>query len=271
MKKYTLQKIAGTLLPMALILGGALPVGAEVNPSIKTNLGVKAETKAAARVEQKKVRLEAKEQAMVTRSIASIDKRVTDLTALSARVDSMVHVSSATKASLSSSLSGAIASLGELKTKISADTDPDQIKLDEQSVVQGTRIYMLVIPQSRILAAGDRANTIADMMTAFNTKLTARITAADEAGKDVKASMSAQADMVAKIADAKIQAAAAIAAVANLTPDNGDKVKMQENETALKSGRTALAAAEKDLKAAEKDMKTAVASLKGMKLNEQAQ
>jgi hypothetical protein len=140
-----------------------------------------------------------------------------------------------------------------LEAKINADTDPAVLKTDIESITKSYRIYALVIPQGAVLASADRLLMLADSLTALNAKLQTRITAAQTAGKNVSALQTLSADMVAKIADARVQAQAAITLTSSLTPDNGDQAKFEANKKALQDARTKLHAGEKDLKDARKD------------------
>jgi hypothetical protein len=70
-------------------------------------------------------------------------------------------------------------------------------------------------------------------------------------------------DLKAKLADAKTQADAAVAEVANLQVDNGDKTVQTANTTALKDAKAKLVVAQKDLAAARHDAATIYGVVKG--------
>jgi len=265
MKKNSVQKIASILVPTALFLGLVAPALAE-NLTGSASVGIDASGAGTSLRLKGDAKGEASMSTAVAHATEAITARIKDLTALAARVNAMVRVNSATKASISASIQTTISQLTALQAKISADTDMAVLRTDIAQITGGTRVYMLVAPQARILAASDRVGVIGNMITAVNAKLGARISAAVAAGKDVTAITTAQADMTAKIADANVQAQAAITAVANLTPDNGDKTKMQANDAALKQARADLSLAEKDLRAAQKDIKAVIMTLRGFKL-----
>jgi hypothetical protein len=262
MKKHTTQKIAGALIPAALFLGLASSVLAESIVSKEVNPRVPAGTKAQVKTTVKADALRDREESSTDRDVAAIDKRIADLSNMKTRVLDMKHLNAAQKATFSASIDSTIGTLTTLKAKIIADTTAADRKADRLAIAQSVRVYMLVMPQIRIAAAADRANTVADMLTALDTKFSTRISEAKAAGKDVAALLAAQADMKLKVADAKVQAVAAITAASGLTPDNGDKVKMEANAKALKTARTELKAAEKDLKAAFADVRIITAGLK---------
>ena len=179
----------------------------------------------------------------------------------------MVHVTASAKASLSASIQSTISNLTALKAKINADTDEATLATDFKSITKGERIYMLVAPQLRITVTADRASTIADMIEAMNTKIEARVMAAQTEGKDVSVILTAQTDLLTKTTHAKAEATMAINAVAGLAPDNGDQSIMASNETALKGARADILLAQKDLQDARKDIDTILKALKGFQLN----
>ena len=197
-----------------------------------------------------------------TRAEKEISNRITDLNKLIARIQAMKHVSDANKTTLVASVQTQITILTTLKTKIDADTDVTILKTDVQSITKSIRIYMLVMPQIFIAAASDRLLDVSADMTTVGTLLSARITEAKTAGKNTSDLDAALADYTAKIADANVQAQAAISATVSLTPDNGDKTKAEANTAALKAARAQLEAGTKDLKTARKDAETIVKGLK---------
>ena len=273
MKKQIIQKIAALAVPGVLFLAlGSTAFALDVSTGVKLgeNEGGTAGMDTSVRATLT-TKLSAKETDIVNRTTAEIKKRVGDLTELSTRIKGMKHVSDETKAALSASIDGNITNLGAVQTKIEGDTTSSEMSADAKTITEHYRVYALVVPQGKILAAADRAGTVSDMVTAVGVKIQARIDAAKAAGKDVSAIVTLQADMTAQLADAKVQALAATAAVSGLTPDNGDATILKTNNSALKSARTALVAAEKDLKAAAADMKKIIAALKGFNANVSAE
>ena len=121
---------------------------------------------------------------------------------------------------------------------------------------------MLVMPQGTILAAADRVATTADLMTALDTKLDARITEASTTGKDVTALKAASVDLKAKLEAAKTDAASAVTLSATLKPDNGDATIMAANKKAMDDARAKIKSAQDALKTARKDAETIVKGLK---------
>lgn len=205
-----------------------------------------------------------KEDKNKTRAGEEIDRRIKSLTELRAKIVSMGRVSSEVKSSLSAAIAVEIKSLNELKAKISADTDAEALKADVKSVTASHRIFALVIPQGRIIAAADKINATAEMMAALGVKFEARINAAKTEDKDVAALEKSLADFKAKIAEAKVKAAAAIQTAAALKPDNGESAVFQANKKALAEANVSLKDGNKALKEARKAADTILKAFKSM-------
>ena len=283
MKKNTAQKIAAVALPSALFLASFTPAfaldvtvdtGANATvPATGTGVGVGAKGRTGYDVKPLKGTITAERAAKIStaqananaRAAKQIEVRTNDLIALQKRIGAMKNVSDGAKTALTASLSTNIDSLAALKTKIESDTTAADLKADTAQITKGERIYALIKPQVNVTAAADRIGVVAGMLTDMNAKIQVRVTAAQTAGKDVSAITALQADMTAKIVEAKAQAAAATALVVGLVPDNGDKTILASNNAALKNARADLEAATKALKAAQKDMDGIVKMLKAPK------
>ena len=193
----------------------------------------------------------------------AIDKRIRSLQELSARIADMKLISADTRATITASLNAEIASLIALKAKIGSDTATSTIKSDASEITKAHRVYMLVEPKARIAASASRINAVVMQMQLLVTKLQARITAAQTDGINVSEATAALTDLSAKIADAKIQADAALAGTVNLQPDNGNEAVKASNRAALKEARAKLEIAAKDLVAARHDAATIYSVVKG--------
>lgn len=201
---------------------------------------------------------------MKDRANREIDRRVTALNAVIARVGEMKKVSDTDKAALVAKAQDNITVLTTLKTKIQADTDLATLKTDVQSITKAYRIFMLILPQIHITAAADRMGTTADMLTTIVGQLQTRITAAQTAGHDVSAMQAKITDMQAKIADANTQYANAEHSVAGLVPDQGTQATIDSNKATLVSARAMIKAGGTDLKTARDDAKNIRTALTAM-------
>ncbi|MDB5265627.1 MAG: hypothetical protein JWM39_340 [Parcubacteria group bacterium] len=196
------------------------------------------------------------------RGDAEVDGRIANLTKMIARLGDAQRLSSDAKASLTASLNAQIASLTNLKTDIDTGASTT-LKTDDQSITKDFRVYALVMPQAAINAASDRIMTLVADMQALSAKISTRISAASAAGADVTAATAAHTDFDAKVADASVQAQAAVSEVVNLKPDNGDTTILASNTASLKDAKTKIDAAQADLKAARADLATILKGVKG--------
>lgn len=257
-------KTTAIITAATFALGAALPVfaidvglGASAGANVRTGsttAGTKVSAALTARIEKGKAR--AKEE---------IARRVSALGELGDKVAGMARVSADMKASIAATVQSQIASLSSLQAKIEADTDIDMLKANIKSIGESYRIFMLILPQGRITTAADSIHITAGTLSTLAGKLDTRIKDAQAKGKDVTAAATLLADMNAKIADAKVQADAAVSVTATLKPDDGDKTTMDANKKALKDAQAKLKAAREDLKAARKAAGDIVKSLKEMK------
>ena len=200
---YIVLRIALALGLIALAPVYALAQGTVVNTAVNTavaasttgasvnaNAGVNAKLGAAA--------IKAK-----TNADKEVDRRITALTDLNARIQAMQKVTDAFKQGISASITNEITTLTNLKAKIDADSDLDTLKTDVKSITTSYRVFNLVLPQGRIAAAADRQVELVSMMSTLGTKLQARVQAAAQAGGDVTVLTAALTDMAAKLQDAQ--------------------------------------------------------------------
>ena len=179
----------------------------------------------------------------------------------------MKNVSGAQRSTVSAEVKKNTAGLTTLKTKIDADTDAVMALADAKTIFTAFRVYALFIPQGWILASADRIVTVAGLLTTLGTHLQERITTDQTAGKNVTALTAVLVDMNAKIADATALSVSAQAGVSSLVPDQGDKVTMTANHTALVTARANIKKATTDLEAARKDVAILMQGLRALEGN----
>ncbi len=196
------------------------------------------------------------------RANKEIDRRIDALNTLTSRVGELKRLTADEKTNISAALSNQITLLTNLKTKIAADTDITTLKADIKSITQSYRIFLVVLPQGRIAAAADEINTTADLFATLSAKIQAKITDAQNAGKDVSSLNTLLTEATAKVADSKIQADASVAHTANLKPDNGDQAVMKANNDAFKMARSDLKIAHEDLVTARQDVQKIIVQLR---------
>lgn len=210
------------------------------------------------------VKVDAKLQAAKDKAYKEIDRRIQALNDLSTRIAAMQRVTANFKQALATDVQNQVTGLTQLKVKIEADADVETLKADVKTITESYRVFMLVVPRARIATAADREVTLITMMNQLGAKLQARISAAQSAGSDVTALMTALTDMSTKLKDANSKAQAAVSVSATLTPDEGDKTKAAQNAAALKAARTDIQGAHKDLIAARKDAETIIKGLRAL-------
>jgi hypothetical protein len=198
---------------------------------------------------------------IISKGNTDISARITALNGLNTRVSEFKNVPATEKANISAEVQTNISGLTTLQTKLDADTDVTTAATDAKSIFGSFRIYALVIPQGYITAASDRVETITGMLSAIGTKLQARITADQSAGKDVTAMQASLADLNAKIADANTNAQSAQSSIAGLTPDQGNMTIFASNTASLKAARAQIKVSTSDLVSARADAQSIINSL----------
>ena len=216
-------------------------------------------TRMASSTERQEERNQIRINMTTARGDNEIKARVESLNKLVGRIQDMKHISSSTQATLIAEVQTLIASISTLKTKIGIDassttkvSSTSPLTEDVKSITTAYRVYALIIPQVTILADADKIQTLAASFATVSAKLQARVSA-QSTSTNVVALTTALADMNSKVADAQDKALAAVRAVQNLVPDNGDAAVAASNKAALQTGQAAIKAAKADLQAAEKD------------------
>ncbi len=251
----TKNKIIAIALSFAAMSSVVSPVFAQgsTTSSARANAAANRTTTAAANIQKRIANWQA-------RGAKEIDARIASMNDLLTRVQAMKNVSDADKATLNTEIQSLESSLTNLKTSISSDTSSTTLATDVKSITQSYRVYMLVEPQVRIIAAADRIKTIVDQLTVIDGKIQSRL-ATDPTASANAAVQSALTDITAKLNDASSQAQAAVTEVTSLKPDQGDQTVMQANTSSLKDARSKIATAQKDLVSARKDVQSIIKAL----------
>ena len=200
---------------------------------------------------------------IITRANDEIDKRVKDLNDLITRISDMKKITSNEQTNLNTAIQNEIAELTDLKTKINTETSVTVAKTDYQSITKSYRIYALILPRTRVIAASDRILSIIDSMSIVAGKIQTRISTLS--GPEAATANQLLSDFNIKIGDASTQAQDATNAVLTLQSDAGDATKMATNTAALKDAKAKINTAKDDLAAAHKDLLTLAKNLKETK------
>lgn len=182
------------------------------------------------------------------RATTEITRRITFLTELSTKIDSLKKLSESQKQDLKSQIQAQITSLNELQAKINADTDITTLKTDVKSIINGYYIFAFFRVKISLLVAANRLSTTSDMLNTVYTKLQTRINEEQAKGTDVTALNTLLTDMLAKINSAKAQYDSAITDLNELTAQG-----FPGNKTTLTSARTKIKQGAADLRTAYQD------------------
>ena len=174
-----------------------------------------------------------------------INRRLTTLTDVSAKITASKVITSSHAAALQSEISSTRSGLTSLKATIDADPVLATLKADVTRIATDYRVYVLVVPQANLVNGADAVLAAQAKVADINTKLTAAIAAAKAGGKDTTAAQTALDAMNASVTAAVGLATPLPAALLPLTPAqyNGGTAG-----PILGNARTALGTARPDLK-----------------------
>ncbi len=186
----------------------------------------------------------------------AIERRLNEITRLTALVNGATHLTSPDRSALLSKLSSDSSGLQALDTKIQGDTDGTTLHNDLVSIVTGYRIYVLVAPQVHIVVASDRIDALVSLGNSIAARIQAKIDAAKAAGKDVTKAQKALNDMKKQLVDAASAISGVAAEVIALTPSG-----YPGNRSTLLSARSSILTARAHLVTARADAHEAVNDL----------
>jgi hypothetical protein len=199
-------------------------------------------------------------EALRTRCLEGIDRRLERITRLKDAVNGSEHVTAEHRSTLSAQLTDARSGLTELRTKIEGDTDPAALKHDCRSIVEDYRIYVLVSPKVREVLVADAEVAVSGHLDEVAAKIQAAIDEASAKGKDTTQAQSYLDEMKAGTESARTAASGVPASIINLTPADWPGA-----HDTLEQGRETLRTARKDLYEAREAGRNAVKALRGAK------
>ena len=176
-----------------------------------------------------------------------INRRMSTLTDLSARITSSKAMTPGHAATLQSEISSTRSGLTSLKATIDSETVLSALKADSVKIAADYRVYLLVVPQVNLVNGADGILAAQPKFVDVSTRLSARIAAAKAAGKDTTAAQADLDAMNAAVAKAVGLATPLPAALLPLTPAqyNGGTAG-----PILTNARAAIVSARDQLKAA---------------------
>jgi len=192
-----------------------------------------------------------------TRGAAEIDRRLAALNTALTKLGASTKLGQSDKAALTAQVTAETTALTALKAKLAADTDLATARVDVQSIVTEYRVYVLMLPKARLVAATDHLVLVEGQLTDLQAKLKTKIDATTAAGKDTTAMTASLTDLSAKIAATKVISDGFVAKLLALQPTD-----YNADHTILETYRTSLVTARTDIKAARDDAVSIITALK---------
>jgi hypothetical protein len=248
MKRTTIQR-AGFTLGAVISAAGLSVIPASALAQAKATTAASGTTAA----DQAKVKL------IINRGNSEIARRLSTLNTLSAKVSSATKLTAADRASLSSEISTEVDGLNGLKTKLDADTTVSDAKTDAQAIIDGYRVYALIVPKVSLVKTADDQQVAEGKLSALSAKLQARITVAQTAGKNVTSLQTELASLNSKVSAAQAISSSIESAVVNLQPSD-----YNSNHSVLSGDRNQLKTAQSDIQGALSTATTIITNLKNL-------
>lgn len=198
-------------------------------------------------------------QTIISKGDQEIARRLATLNSLAGKIASATKLSASDKATLSAEVSATISGLTSLKAQLDASTTVTAAIASGQDIFTQYRVYALVVPKVNLVKVADDQQTVEAKLTAVAQKLQTRLTAEQQAGKNVTALEAVLSDMNAKISAAQSISANIESVVINLQPAD-----YNTNHAVLTGYNVQLKTAHADNAAAYADAKNIIAGLKSL-------
>jgi len=198
-------------------------------------------------------------QNIINKGNEEITRRLTTLNTLTNKIDAATHLTASDKTTLSNEVSSTVSGLTTLKSQLDADTVLSQAKTDAESIYTEYRVYALVAPKVNLIKVADDQQVVEADLTTMAQKLQTRITAEQQAGKDVTTLQTELNDMTSMTNAAQAISSNIESTVINLQPSD-----YNSNHALLLGDNTQLKTAHLDNAAAYKDAKDIVSGLKNL-------
>jgi hypothetical protein len=191
--------------------------------------------------------------AVRSRCLAAVDRRTTTLDSLDARLSAAQHVSDEQEAQLHATIDATRQGLSSLRAEIESDGDATALREDCRRIVEDFRVYVVLAPQVRLLAAADSAQSAVARIDEVVPTLQSAIDDAAAGGADVTEPTRLLAEVQSVSADADARAEGVLTSVTPLTPADHDAGTATP---VLRQARTDLLTVAKDLRTARADIAT---------------
>ncbi len=198
-------------------------------------------------------------QNIITKGDQEIDRRFGKLDQLTDKINAATHLSTSDKTVLTSEVSTTISGLQTLQKSLDADTTVSAARTDAGDIYTEYRVYALVTPKIWLVKTADDQQVVQSKLAAMSTKLQARITADQQAGKNVATPQSELTDMNNQVAAANKISMDIESSVINLQPSD-----YNSNHSLLSGDNAQLKTAHTDDQNAATDAKNIVSALKNL-------
>jgi hypothetical protein len=196
---------------------------------------------------------------IISKGDQEITRRLTTLNTLTAKINAATKLSASDKITLTNEVTTTISGLTTLKAQLDSETTLTGAKTDVANIYSEYRVYALVAPKIGLIKVADDQQVVETKLTALAQKLQTRITADQQAGKDVTSLQSQLSDMNAKISASQSISASIEANVIGLQPTD-----YNSNHSVLSGDSAQLKTAHSDNTAAYADAKSIVSALKSL-------
>ena len=189
-----------------------------------------------------------------------ITRRLTTLANLTAKINAATKLNATDKTTLTNEVATTISGLTSLKTQLDSETTLSGAKTDAQAIYSQYRVYALVAPKVGLIKVADDQQATEVKLIAQAQKLQARITAAQQAQKDVTSLQNQLNDLNTKVAAAQAVSSKVESSVIGLEPTdyNSDHAILSGYNDQLKTARS-------NNQAAITDAKNIISGLKTLK------
>ncbi len=198
-------------------------------------------------------------QNIISRGNQEIARRLASLDKLTAKINATAKLSATDKTALTDEVNTTASALTTLKTKLDAETTVAAAGQDASTIVSDYRIYALVLPKVYLVKTADDEQVTDTQLAALATKLQARLTTAQQAGKSVTSLQATLANMTTQTSAAQAIASSIEAKVSSLQPSD-----YNTDHTLLSGDAAQLKTAHADNVAAYQDAKTIIAGIKAL-------
>jgi hypothetical protein len=196
---------------------------------------------------------------IISKGDQEITRRLTTLGTLSSKISAATKLTASDKTSLTNEVSATISGLTTLKAQLDSETTVAAAKTDVANIYSEYRVYALVAPKVGLIKVADDQQVVEAKLTALSTKLQARITADQTAGKNVTTLQADLTDLNTKVSASQAISANMETSVIGLEPSdyNSDHALLTGDSTQLKTAHA-------DNVAAATDAKNIIAGLKSL-------